>query len=99
MNRNEIEACYHSVLQDVSSGKLAFAIGNLKRLIRQSTRTDYFYELESIEENYRSLLKYTYEGYQDPKRGEILRSISAAALHLADELTLFLTEDAYPFRK
>ncbi|MBN1199076.1 MAG: hypothetical protein JXA23_06975, partial [Bacteroidales bacterium] len=62
-------------------------------------RSEYFYELESIEENYRNLLKYTYEGYADPKREEIRNSISASILSLADSLTAHLLQDSFPGQK
>ncbi|TSA23818.1 MAG: hypothetical protein D4R67_12910 [Bacteroidetes bacterium] len=99
MTRKEIGESYRLVLDDVASGRLTFALETLKRLVRQSTRSDYFYELESIEENYRNLLKYAFEGYNDPKRNEILGSISASLLQLADELADHLLEDSYPVQK
>ncbi|MBE0647303.1 MAG: hypothetical protein IH596_05945 [Bacteroidales bacterium] len=99
MTRKEIESSYKALLANVKTGKLASAFETLHLLIRQGTRSDYFYELESIEDNYRNLLKYSFEGYADPKRDEILNSISASVLHLADELTSHLLEDLYPWQK
>ncbi|MFC2102491.1 tetratricopeptide repeat protein [Bacteroidota bacterium] len=99
MTRKEIEHSYAALLIDVNHGKLASAIDLLHSLIRQATRSEYFYELESVEENYRNLLKYTFEGYADPKREEILSSISASILNLADELTSHLLEDSFPWQK
>ena len=99
MTRKKIENSYRALAQDVTAGRLAFALDALKALIRQSTRSDYFYELESIEDNYRNLLKYTYEGYADPQRDEILRSIAASILNLGDELVDHLLEDSFPVQK
>ena len=99
MTRKEIENKHHDLTRDVLEGRLTFALESTKELIRQSTRSEYFYELESIEENYKNLLKYSYEGYADPQRDEILLSISAHLLKLADELKCHLLEDTYPIKR
>ncbi|MFH1296467.1 MAG: tetratricopeptide repeat protein [Bacteroidota bacterium] len=99
MTRKEIEESYRSILNDVAGGRMTFALGALKVLIRQSARSDYFYELESIEDNYHNLLKYTFEGTADPKRDEILCSIAVSILNLADELAEHLMEDSFPIQK
>lgn len=99
MTRKEIEYSYQSLLKNVTEGTLVSALTKLHELVRQGTRSEYFYELESIEENYRNLLKYTYEGYTDPKREEIRNSISASILSLADNLTAHLLEDSFPGQK
>lgn len=99
MTRKEIENNYRTLLRNVTQGRLTSAIETLHLLVRQGTSSEYFYEVESIEENYRNLLKYTYEGYADPKRNEILSSIVASVLNLADKLAAHLLEDSFPGRK
>ncbi|MFH1160222.1 MAG: hypothetical protein V1733_04655 [bacterium] len=99
MTRKEIESAHARVLEDVTENRISFALEVLKILIRYSTRSDYFYTLESIEENYKSLLKYAYEGYQDAQRLPILQSISASILHLSDEMAYHLTEETFPFKR
>ena len=99
MTRKEIENKCNELTRDVFDGRLFFALENMKELIRQSTRSEYFYELESIEENYKNLLRYAYEGVADPQRNEILLSISASILNLADELKNHLLEDTYPVKR
>ncbi|NQV02072.1 MAG: tetratricopeptide repeat protein [Bacteroidia bacterium] len=99
MTHKEIEKSIRALRRNVSDGKLAFSLATLKALIRQSTRSDYFYEIESIEDNYRNLLKYAFEGYADPQRNEILYSIAVSILHLADELADHLLEDSFPAQR
>lgn len=99
MSRKEIEDLYKSILDDVAAGSIVFAIDKLKRLIRQSTRSDYFYELETVGENYSNLLKYAFKGKKDPMRNEILGSVSASILHLADDIADHLLEDSFPGQK
>jgi len=99
MTRKEIENKYHELARDVFGGRLSFALDSMKELIKQSTRSEYFYELESIEKNYKNLLKYAYGGSADPQRDKILRSISASILNLADELNSHLLEDTYPVKR
>jgi len=99
MIRKEIEKRYDELVHDVVGGHLSNAIDTLKELIRQSTRSTHFYELTSIEDNYRNLLKYAYEGYADPQRDEILTSLSSSLLNLADKVVSDLTEEAYPERR
>jgi len=98
MTRKEIESGYQQILRMVLSGQLAQAFSVFRELIRQSTRSDHFYELSSLEENYRNLLKYTYEGDPDPQRDAMLSGIKTSMLALADNLYLHLTEKLFPFR-
>ena len=99
MTPKEIENSYQTLLRDVAQGRFASAIETLHLFIRQGTSSESFYEIETIEDNYTNLLKYTYEGYADPKRNEILSSIAASVLALADELADHLLEDSFPWQK
>ncbi len=95
MDRIEIDYKYDQICQDVFQGKLKAALGKLSYLLRNATQANYFYELESLSENYQKLLKYAFEGYKDPKRQEILAGLSASILALADEIKLVLTEKGF----
>jgi len=99
MTRKEIEQQYQQLVKNVVEGKLVFALDILKRLVRFTTRSEYFYEVESISDNYQRLLKYSFEEYHDPKQAEILLSISASILNLADQLTDHLLEDFFPEKR
>jgi len=99
MTGKEIESSYNGLLGNVKIGRFAAAIETLHLLIRQGISSESYYEVEAIEENYRNLLKYTYEGYADPKRNEILSSIAVSILALADELADHLLEDSSPWQK
>lgn len=99
MDRSEIDNKYNRICQDVYQGKIKSAIDKLSQLLRSATQADYFYQIESLTENYQTLLKYAWEGYQDPKRQEILAGISVSILTLADEIKLALSEKSFLHRK
>jgi tetratricopeptide (TPR) repeat protein len=99
MERIEIDKKYDQICQDVYQEKLKSALERLSQLLRTVSQADYFYELESLSENYQTLLKYAYEGYNDPKRPEILSGLSASILALADEIKLVLTEKDFFHKK
>jgi tetratricopeptide (TPR) repeat protein len=92
MERNNIEKQYEQVRNLVFNGKLKSALDLIEKLVRNSSKSDYFYQLEYLTENYQNLLKYAFEGYADPKREEILAGLSASILNLADETKQSLTE-------
>jgi tetratricopeptide (TPR) repeat protein len=85
MERKKTEQQYEQICSHVFSGRLKSALDLTGKLIRNTSQSDYFYQLESLAENYQSLLKYAYEGYPDPKREEILAGLSASILNLADD--------------
>jgi tetratricopeptide (TPR) repeat protein len=86
MERAETEHHYRVIQKSVYNGKIRNALERVKLLTRQVSLPDSFYTLQSLEENYFNLVKYAVEGYDDPKRNEILQSISASILSLADEV-------------
>ncbi len=98
MERKLIEKQYQHICSDVAEGKLKSALDTLNFFLRQGSTGDLFYRAESISDNYRTLLKYTFEGYDDPKREEILAGISAEILLLADEVRYILTNREYFYR-
>ena len=99
MDRTEIENKYNRICQDVFNGKLKAALDKLSQLLRNATQADYFYQLENLSENYQSLLKYAWEGYEDPKRTEILAGLSVSILALAEEIKMVLSERGFLQKK
>jgi tetratricopeptide (TPR) repeat protein len=99
MNQPEIEKKYGEICQLVSGRKIKEAIRLLSDFLKYSTQSDYFYQLDSISDNYRNLLKYAYDGYQDEKRTEILNNISASLLSLADEVRQVVIEKGQYHRR
>lgn len=88
-----------SALQDaIFSGQLREALETAARLARLVSRDDYFYRLESLAENYKTLLQYAWQGYEDPQRRHILNGISASLLLLADDLKQDLNDQSFPAR-
>jgi tetratricopeptide (TPR) repeat protein len=92
MERNNIEKQNELVSHLVFNGKLKPALDLIEKLVRINSKSDYFYQLEYLAENYQNLLKYAFEGYADPKRQEILAGISASILNLADDVKHSLLE-------
>jgi tetratricopeptide (TPR) repeat protein len=95
MERNNIDKQYEQVCSLVFSGKLKPALDLTEKLVRNSSQSDYFYQLQYLTENYQNLLKYAFEGYTDPKREEILAGLSASILNLADDTKHLLTEKEF----
>jgi tetratricopeptide (TPR) repeat protein len=99
MLQTEIEKKHRAICQSIYQGKIKSAIDMLARLLKYTTQAEYFYQIESISDNYQNLLKYAFEGYQDPKRTEILNSISASVLSLADEIRQNVMDKEFPQRR
>jgi len=98
MEKTDIERRYQKVCHDIYKGRIKSALDALGALLRNINRSDYFFDLENITENYQSLLNYAFEGAKDPDRKDILKKISASVLSLADEVRYALTEKDYPQR-
>jgi len=75
MERYKIEEQYEQICRNVFSGKLKTALDLTDKLVRNSPQADYFYQLQSLAENYQNLLKYAYEGYPDPGAGASVRPV------------------------
>src|SRR5450759_588899 len=96
MEKTDIERRYQKVCHDIYKGRIKSALDALGALLRNINRSDYFFDLENITENYQSLLNYAFEGAKDPDRKEILKKISASVLSLADEVRYALTAKDFP---
>jgi tetratricopeptide (TPR) repeat protein len=99
MTRKEILLKSSSIERLTATGELAAALELLKEMIRNCSRSDFIYDLETLTANYLNLLRYSFEGYHDPRQKNILNSISAGIFHLSDQVVYHLTEDFYPQRK
>ncbi|MEI7499855.1 MAG: hypothetical protein WCK84_05345 [Bacteroidota bacterium] len=99
MTRKEIGQRYHRVCDFVFMEQMKNALEELEKLIRFTTKPDYFYQLETFSDNYRTLLHYAYEGYQDPQQKSILAGLCASILSMADEIKQTLLTQELPVRK
>ncbi|MCX6282185.1 MAG: tetratricopeptide repeat protein [Bacteroidetes bacterium] len=86
LSRNDIEQRYHRVTEAVFEHRFKSALDEFGHWIRFSSRQEFFYQLETLGDNYRTLLRYAFEGYKDPQQEIILKSLSVSLLSLADEL-------------
>jgi len=98
MNRKEIKDQYNLLSDYLYTGKLKFALDLVSELVRQSGKTDYFYQIDTITDNYKSLLKYSVSGYRDPQQQAILNNLVVSIHTLADDLLGQLEDPFYPHR-
>ena len=99
MEKKDIEKRFITVCNQVFSGRIKSAIDELNLMVKNTSQPDYFYQTEILTENYHSLLKYAYEGYEDPKRTEILNGISASILNMADEIKHTIADRMFLYHK
>ena len=86
MTRKETEQRYYRVCELVFTQQLKSALEELEKMIRFTTKSDYYYQLETFAENYKTLLRYAFEGYHDPEQKSILGGLCASVLGMADEI-------------
>ncbi len=99
MTRKDIEQKYHRVCDFVFRQQLKSALDELEKLIRFATKPDYFYQLETFADNYKTLLRYAFDGYHDPQQQAILDGLCASILAVADEIRQSLLTQELPVRK
>jgi tetratricopeptide (TPR) repeat protein len=99
MHQTEIEKKHQAICQGVYQGRFKSAIDMLAGLLKYTTQAEYFYQIDSISDNYQNLLKYAFEGYEDSKRKEILDTIAASILSLADEIRQNVMDNEFPQRR
>jgi tetratricopeptide (TPR) repeat protein len=99
MTRKEIEQRYHRVCDFVFREQLKSALDELEKLIRFTSKADYFYQIETFADNYRTLLHYAYDGYHDPQQKSILDGLCSSILAMADEIKQTLLTQELPSRK
>jgi len=97
LSRNDIEQRYRRVAEAIYEKRFKSALDEFSQWIRFSSRQEFFYQLETLGDNYRTLLRYAFEGYRDPQQETILKSLSASLLSLADDLQHSMREPLLPF--
>lgn len=97
LSRNDIEQRYRRVAEAIHEKRYKSALDEFSQWIRFSSRQEFFYQLETLGDNYRTLLRYAFEGYKDPQQETILRSLSSSLFSLADELQHTMREPFLPF--
>lgn len=70
----------------VYSEQIKEALDYLLKMAYYYGQPSYRDQIETITSNYLNLLKYTFEGYHDPKRRDILNQISASLLSMSEEI-------------
>ncbi|MDP1621711.1 MAG: tetratricopeptide repeat protein [Bacteroidales bacterium] len=93
MTRKEIEQRHQNTCELICTQKLKSAIEELESLFRLTTKPDYYYQLEIYSENYKTLLRYAFDGYDDPQQQQILDGLSASMLSMADDIRQTLLDN------
>lgn len=93
MTRKEIEQRYQKVCEMTCTHQLKSALDELEKLSRFATKGDYYYQLETCSENYKTLLRYAFDGYHDPQQQQILDGLCASMLGMADEIRQTLLDN------
>jgi tetratricopeptide (TPR) repeat protein len=100
MSRKEIEQRYNKVCDLICTHHLKTALEELEQLSRFALRGDhYYYQLETFSENYKTLLRYSFDGYHDPQQKNILDSLCASMLATADELRQALLDREFTIKR
>jgi tetratricopeptide (TPR) repeat protein len=99
MIRPEIEKRHHKISEHIYNQRIKTALDDLALFVRFGIKSEYFYQLETLTDNYQNLLRYAFDGYQDPQQQTILNGICASILGMADEIRQTLIEKEQPLRK
>jgi len=97
MSRKETEQRHQKICDLISNQQLKSALDELGALSRMTLKGDYYYQLETFSENYKTLLHYALDGYHDPQQQTILNNLCAAMLGMADEIRQNMLEGQLPF--
>lgn len=75
------------VIKKIETGHLIEAIRELRLLVPQLSRLEYYRDnLDNLELSYRYMLKYATEGVDDPQRGDIYKKICTELKQIAEEM-------------
>ena len=99
MARKDIEQQFFSLYRKIYNLELKTALGELNRRIRYISKSDYFYQLESLTENYKTILRYSFEGYKDSQQESILNALCVSILRITDEVRLVQMEPDLLYKK
>ena len=75
LSRNDIEQRYRRIAEAIYENRFKSALDEFSQWIRFSSKQEFFYQLETLGDNYRTLLRYAFEGYKDPQQDTILKSL------------------------
>lgn len=81
---NNFEKKYNRIEALVLEGRLKEAFQMLKEVVVQTADGNLTTQFESLDNNYRNLVKYAVEGIDDPERENIYRKIKKETLELSD---------------
>src|SRR5512133_3933498 len=98
MTLKDVQRLYDRIGSGIGKGQLLDALQDLKRLLKEAARKEYVSQWETLDETYRNLLKYSFEGYKDPQQHTILNNLSTSVLSMADELFNTLVLRHLPFK-
>lgn len=99
MTRKETEKRYNRILEHIYNQRLKAGLDELSLFVRFSSKVDYFYQLETLTDNYKNLLRYAFEGYRDAQQQGILSGMCASMLGMADEIKQTLLDQEFSARK
>jgi len=99
MTRKEIEQRYQRVCEMICTHQLKSALDELEKLSRFTSKVDYYYQLETFSENYKTLLRYAFDGYHDPQQQSILDGLSSSMLNMADDIRQALLDPELAIKK
>jgi tetratricopeptide (TPR) repeat protein len=100
MNTRTLSEQYQTLTTFIYAGELADAFTEIHTQLQLCERADLFDEYEKLLTTYTFLLRYTFEGVNDPERERIFKHLQLDMLNLADNLkdalfTKFSTEKYY----
>ncbi len=98
ITRKEIEKRYSRICEHIFNQEIKPALDELSEFMKFSAQSDFYYQMETLSDNYRNLLAYAFDGYQDPEQSIFLNNLSASILSIADEIRLSLMEREWPSR-
>ena len=84
ITEKEIKEKYKQICNLLSERKLKPAFDLLDQLISESGLGEFRDEFESLEQNYKFMLKYTVEGINDPERQKVYEHLLISSFELAD---------------
>jgi tetratricopeptide (TPR) repeat protein len=90
MNHSSIRQEQTKITTLLNSKRLKEALDGLRELVRESQKSDLIDTLYNIEITYKSMLRYTVEGFADPERQKIYNHLVTDIFQLADDLFLSL---------
>jgi tetratricopeptide (TPR) repeat protein len=99
MSRKEIEQRYQRVCELISTQQLKSALDEIEKLSRFATKADYYYQLETFSENYKTLLRYAFDGYHDPQQQSILDGLCSSMLGMADDIRQSLLDSELALKR